>query len=207
MLCKIKPVLNLNEKDNKTLMFAAKELQRYLKMVTSEEIPVMATGKYEPSEGVLYLGTELALMPEVTDKMLDDAICMEVENFSGFITATNPRSVLIGVYRFLREKGYKFLRPGKDGETIPDSIDGTKVYVCEKASYRHRGVCIEGSGFQENLTEIIDWLPKVAMNEYFFQGKLPAFFFNRWYGNPNPYGNTPKLTTEEIEFMIKDAED
>ena len=206
MLCKIKPVLNLNDKENKTLMFAAKELQRYLKMVICEEIPVMATQKYEPSEGVLFLGTNLAVMPEVADKVLDDAICIDVENFSGLISGTNSRSVLIGVYRFLKEKGFKFIRPGKDGEAIPGFLDGTKVRVLEKASYRHRGVCIEGSGFQENLNEIIDWLPKAAMNEYFFQGKLPVFFFNRWYGNPNPYGNTPKLTTEEIEFMVKDAE-
>ena len=29
MLCKIKPVLTINEKANRTLMFAAKELQKY----------------------------------------------------------------------------------------------------------------------------------------------------------------------------------
>ena len=33
MLCKIKPILTPNEKENRTLMFAAKELQKYLRMV------------------------------------------------------------------------------------------------------------------------------------------------------------------------------
>lgn len=207
MLCKIKPVLNLNDKENRTLMFAAKELQRYLKMVICEEIPVMATQKYEPSEGVLFLGTNLAVMPEVADKVLDDAICIDVENFSGLISGTNSRSVLIGVYRFLKEKGFKFIRPGKDGEIIPQNIDGSKVSICEKASYRHRGMCMEGGVFQEELCDVADWLPKVAMNEYFVQFRLPRTFFDRWYNSPNPYRESKVLTTEEIQAIIKDFED
>ncbi len=207
MLCKIKPVLNLNDKENRTLMFAAKELQRYLKMVICEEIPVMATQKYEPSEGVLFLGTNLAVMPEVSDKVLDDAICIDVENFSGLISGTNSRSVLIAVYKFLKEKGFKFIRPGKDGEIIPKTIDGSKVSLLEKASYRHRGMCIEGGVFQEELCDVADWLPKVAMNEYFVQFRLPRTFFDRWYNSPNPYRESKALTTGEIQAIIKDFED
>ena len=52
MLCKIKPVLNLNEKANRTIMFAAKELQKYLAMVFDEEIPVLATTEAASEEKV-----------------------------------------------------------------------------------------------------------------------------------------------------------
>lgn len=205
MLCKIKPVLNLSHKENRTLMFAAKELQRYLKMVIDLEIPVMATEIYTPCDGVIYLGVNLADMPEVADKSRDDAICVDVATFGGVITGTNPRSVLIAVYRFLREKGYKFIRPGK--EDIPEVVNTDKVYVCEKASYRHRGICMEGGVFQEELCELIDWLPKVAMNEYFVQFQLPRTFFDRWYASDNPYRTGKELTDEEIKSIVALAED
>ena len=41
MLCKIKPIVTLNEKDNKTLMFAAKELKKYLEMTSDAEVSVI----------------------------------------------------------------------------------------------------------------------------------------------------------------------
>lgn len=207
MLCKIKPIVTLCEKDNKILMFAAKELQKYLKMVICEEIPVMATNEYTPCEKVIYLGTDLTSLPDVADKNYDDAIGIQVENFAGFITGTNARSVLIGVYRFLREKDYKFIRPGKDGEVIPESVTGSRVYVLEKASYRHRGMCMEGGMFQEEFADVIDWLPKVSMNEYFVQFKIPRTFFDRWYASNNPYTETKQLTTEEIMNILSDAEE
>ena len=208
MLCKIKPILTPNEKENRTLMFAAKELQKYLRMVIDEEIPVMPAREMTEEENVIYIGTDLCTcIPEVNDKEIDDAICINVENFSGIISGCNPRSVLIGVYRFLKEKGFKFIRPGKDGEIIPQTIDGSGVKICEKASYRHRGMCIEGGVFQEELCDVADWLPKVAMNEYFVQFRLPRTFFDRWYNSENPYTESKALTTEEIQAIIKDFED
>ena len=208
MLCKIKPVVTPNEKANRTLMFAAKELQKYLRLVIDEEIPVMAATEVASEEKVIYIGVDLCkCIPEVTDNYRDDAIAINVENFSGIITGCNPRSVLIAVYRFLREKGYKFIRPGKDGEIIPASVDGSLVKISEKASYRHRGMCMEGGMFQEELCDVADWLPKVALNEYFVQFRLPRTFFDRWYNSENPYTESKALTTEEIQSMIKDFED
>ncbi len=208
MLCKIKPVLTADQKENRTLLFAAKELQKYLRMVVSEEAPVMSCASYKAEEGTIFMGVDLKeCLPKVENKEADDAICIDVENFSGVITGNNARAVLIAAYRFLREKGYKFIRPGKDGETVPETVDGKKVYVCEKASYRHRGICIEGGVFQEELCDIIDWLPKVALNEYFVQFSLPKAFFNTWYLNKNPYKQKMTLTEDEIEAMTIDAED
>ena len=208
MLCKIKPIFTMNAKENRTLMFASKELQKYLRMVIDEEIPVMPAKEMTEEENVIYIGTDLCMcIPEVSDKELDDAICINVENFSGIISGCNPRSVLIAVYRFLREKGFKFIRPGKDGDIIPTSVDGSLVKIAEKASYRHRGMCIEGGVFQEELCDVADWLPKAAMNEYFVQFRLPRTFCDRWYNSENPYTESKALTTEEIQAIIKDFED
>ena len=76
--------------DNEVVSFAAKELKKY------EEF-----------------------LPEVEDKYSDDAIYINIENGKGVITGTNPRSVLIGVYRYLNELGCAFIRPGIDNEVIP----------------------------------------------------------------------------------------
>lgn len=207
MICKIKPVITSNEKENRTLMFAAKELQKYLSLVVNGEVPVIATSEYTGCNNVIFLGINLAEnVPEVDNKELDDAIFIEVKSFSGIITGTNARSVLIAVYRFLKEKGFKFIRPGKYGEIIPDAFNEEDVHICEKASYRHRGVCIEGTVFQEQLADIIDWLPKAAMNEYFVQFRLPTTFLNGWYGGENPYRTQQKLTAEEVQSIMNDAE-
>ena len=185
MFCKIKPVVkNINDKKTETILFAAWELQKYLGYVLdSGDFPVITANTYkEVDEHTIYIGIDLTeKLAKADDPTLDDNIYIDVENFNGVITGTNPRSVLIGVYRFLREKGYAFLHPGKHGEVIPNSINGDKVLVSEQATCRYRTMSIEGSVFQENLMDLIDWMPKVSMNGYFVQFTIPYVFFDRYY--------------------------
>ena len=44
---------------------------------------------------------------------------IDVKNGAGVITGANNRAVLIAVYRFLRELGCRWLRPGAENEVIP----------------------------------------------------------------------------------------
>ncbi len=152
-------------------------------MVLEGDFPVMHTSEYkEDDENTIYLGVDLTeKLEKAIDPTLDDNIYIDVENFSGIITGTNPRSVLIAAYRFLREKGYVFLCPGKTGEIIPETVDGDRVFISEKPSCRYRGITIEGSVYQENLMDLIDWMPKVAMNAYYVQFQIPYSFFDRCY--------------------------
>ena len=46
----------------------------------------------------------------------DDAIAVDVQEARGTIAGANPRSVLLGVYRFLTEVGCRWVRPGAEGE-------------------------------------------------------------------------------------------
>ncbi|MBE6606585.1 MAG: DUF4838 domain-containing protein [Ruminococcaceae bacterium] len=207
MVYKIKPVLNLSEKENETLFFAAKELQKYLSRVISDEIIVIGADSVCACDGVINIGVGLSdNLPEVPDAKLDDAIYIDIENLTGTISGTNPRSVLIAVYRYLKEKGFKFIRPGVKGEIIPESISLDKVYVCEAADHRHRQLCIEGGVYQEQLLDLIDWLPKIAINEYLIQFKQPSGFFHRWYGYKNPYRPSEKLTDEEVGSIMSEIE-
>ena len=206
---KIRPILRNNPLADQTLRFAATELQRYLCYVSEDVFSIIPTNAYDPEETkAIYLGVDLCeCLPEVEDPEFDDAICIRVANNAGFITGTNPRAVLIAVYRFLKEKGFVFLRPGKKGEIYPDTLDMQAVCVCEKASYRHRGICIEGTVYQKYLNDIIDWLPKAAMNSYFVQFELPRVFFDRWYQAETPYREKVHLTDEELRSILSMAED
>jgi len=175
----IKPVLSkTNEKNNNTLIFASYELQKYLGYVIDDDIsiiPANAEFKTKPNTVFLMINQNLNISG-ISDPELDDAIHIDIKDCSGIISGTNARSVLIGVYRYLKELGFAFLRPGKDGEYYPDKFRFKDVNLTEKSSYRHRSVCIEGSVSQENLMDMIDWIPKASMNGYFMQFQIPRVF-------------------------------
>src|SRR5438477_193048 len=78
--------------------------------------------------------------------------------------------------------------PGPDGESLPRvDLAASAVRVAEAASYRHRGICIEGAVSYEHVRDVVDWMPKVGLNAYFVQFREGYTFFERWYahrGNP-----------------------
>ncbi len=206
----IKPVLSkINEKDNNTLIFASYELQKYLGYVIDDDIsiiPANAEFKTKPNTVFLMINQNLNISG-ISDPELDDAIHIDIKDCSGIISGTNARSVLIGVYRYLKELGFAFLRPGKDGEYYPDKFRFKDVNLTEKSSYRHRSVCIEGSVSQENLMDMIDWIPKASMNGYFMQFQIPRVFFDRWYLEETPFREKLELTNEEILLIVSLAEE
>ncbi|MGC8971579.1 MAG: DUF4838 domain-containing protein [bacterium] len=196
-------------RDTETINFAAKELKSYIEKIDSERNVIIETGSsYEPSlEGAIYLGTleEFNLrIPEVKDAKLDDGIYIDFHSNGGVIAGTNERSVLLGVYRFLREIGCRWFRPGKDGEVIPQkNIFSVDISVMEKASYRHRGICIEGAVSYENVYDIIDWAPKVGFNSYFIQFREGFTFFDRWYSHiNNPLKEKEPFTVEKAREFV-----
>ena len=145
-------------------------------------------------------------LPAVNDPARDDAIVIEVKNCTGYITGTNARSVLAGVYRFFTEAGCLFVRPGFDGEYIPRKNSAAiRVSVAEAAAYRHRGICIEGAVSYENVAEIIGWAPKAGFNAYFTQFFTPFTFFDRWYRHQNnPYLMPTPIGEKTAEGFMED---
>lgn len=157
--------------------FAAKELKKYLLMADKQLIiDEVIRKEFKGDEETLTLKV-CPKLPErlgIKDPVMDDGYEIDVENDHGVIKGTNERSVLLGVYRYLREMGYAFTRPGTGGERIPDILKKEyKIYVFEKAAYRHRGVTIEGADTYQNILNMIDFLPKAGMNEYFIQSGFP----------------------------------
>lgn len=194
--------------DNKTIGYAFDELARILKRM---DPTLLIDGRcYETADaaldGILWLGLDGSVTPSA-----DDEIKIDVKNGAGVITGSNERAVLIAAYRFLYELGCRWLRPGEDGEVIPEKkldADALNVCVTEKASRRHRAVCIEGAVSYEHVYNVINWLPKVGMNGYYVQFRVPYCFFGRWHHHENnpDYPDEP-LTIEDVRHIWKRLEE
>ena len=184
--------MNISRVGNEpAICFAFSELCRYLKLIQKDLFIKQCIEPYKENSEKLYIGIcpEFdAFLPEVKNKELDDGIYINVVNGSGIISGTNPRSVLIAVYRFLKELGAAWVRPGPDGEILPNALPETySVQIREAAAYRHRAICIEGAISCDHVRNMIDWIPKASMNGYYTQFFTPFTFFDRWYthlGNP-----------------------
>ncbi|MDR2759991.1 MAG: DUF4838 domain-containing protein [Spirochaetaceae bacterium] len=197
--------------DSETAEFTAKECKRYLSaMDPMVEYAVMKRVAYDPQvKNTLWIGQDKFFetkLPQVEDPKLDDGIYIDFKNGAGIISGTNDRSLLIGVYRFLRELGCAWVYPGKAGERIPRiKLAGAMVSVCEAASYRHRNICIEGACSYDHVLAMIDWLPKIGMNGYFNEFFVPYTHFDRWYSHRNnPLLYPHNLTVEEVEGIVQD---
>ncbi len=194
--------------DHKTVAYAADELIKYLKAAdTTAMIEHTVYDDYDETvKNVLWLGTSdkfNSFLPAVDDAELDDAAYISVKDYSGIITGTNNRSVLISVYRFLKELGFAFIRPGDDGDIVPAlTVDKCNVEVNEVPSYRHRSICIEGAVGYTHVYNIINWMPKAGLNGYFIQFSVPFTFFDRWYSAAGNRENFTREDTEKIQTKI-----
>ena len=178
-----------------TLEFAEYELRRYAAQMG---ISPAITLKVDPRA--------FSEAPFVRfDPSLDDAFRISVKNGAGSIFATNPRAVLLGVYRFLTLQGCRFIRPGKDGEYIPYTA---KVEDCEEtvsAATRHRGIEDYGcNGGIEAMLALIDWLPKIMMNSYFTE--LTDQFWNMYFSyrdKQDPFHAPREVTGELFDLWME----
>ena len=162
--------------EKELLLFAAEELRKYLLYVTEDDVMLIEEVDGPPQKNkdgiLLSTGGSDRLITTKSDE--EDSILIDIRGKDGEITANNGRALLIAVYRYLREIGYAFVRPGKDGEIYPERIGEEAVFICEKGDTKLRSVCIEGADFYGNLTDFIDWLPKIGMNSLHLQRCLRA---------------------------------
>ena len=170
-------------KEHETLRYAAEELLKYLTMMESEitgDICVGSTGADGIALGLL---EDFGLnADDVRDPMIDDVIDLRIKDLHGYIAGSNERSVLMGVYNFLKSAGCRWVRPGKNGEYIPTrKISAHSFTYRKKADYPFRGECSEGAISFEHVRDTVLWLPKVNMNLFMIQHIYPYNQMNRWY--------------------------
>ena len=191
--------------NGKTVAFAASELSRYLKKIDKTLLVDMASyDAYDDSvKNVIFVG----MMSE--EASIFDKVCASISNGAGYISGVNGRSVLIGVYKFLESLGCKWLRPGEDGEFIPTrklTKSELSFEMDHTPSYRHRGITIEGSCTYESVFNMINWLPKVGLNEYFIQLHLPFIFFDNYYKD-HPECECGEVTVEDVRHICSKLEE
>ena len=191
--------------ESQVVSFAVAELEKHLRLVDPELIVdiLICDAPGDDYGDVIWVGRHDGLkveIPKVEDPLFDDAIVISVENGAGYITGSNDGSVLLAAYRFLKCLGCNWIRPGKDGLRVKQHpLDNISVSCTEVPSYRHRGVCIEGAVAQQHVLDMIDYLPKLGMNEYKIQFRLPATFFENWYSHKNNSLAEPK---EKISHAV-----
>ncbi len=189
---------------HQTVTYAVDELARYLKRMDRRLLIDQRTyDAYDANiKNVIWVG----LTPLVAYNKEDDEIKLDVTDGAGVITGANERAVLIAVYRFLYKLGCRWIRPGDDGEIIPERTfakSDLNVSVSHIPSARHRVVSIEGSISYEHTVNMINWLPKVGFNTYYMQFETPYPFWRSWYTHQyNPTLKFDELTNKE-SFRVK----
>lgn len=170
--------------DNETMRYAGDELAKYVSMM-DDSVSVSYDEVSEIDGRTITLGIlkDLDLYDgDVNDPMVDDVIDINISGLSGYIGGSNERSVLMGVYDFLKSAGCRWVRPGENGEYIPkaDLVNHSFVYR-KKADNPFRGQCIEGAVSFEHVRDTILWLPKVNMNMFMMEQIVPYNYMSRWY--------------------------
>ncbi len=191
--------------ESKTVAYAACELARYLKKIDRTLLVDMAS--YDAFDGNVKSVIFVGMMENESSPF--DHVTVKISEGEGYITGSNERSVLFGVYKFLESLGCKWLRPGEDGEYINARKLAKKDISFEldhTPSYRHRGITIEGSCTYESVFDMINWLPKVGLNEYFIQLHLPFIFFDNYY-KEHPECECAPVTLEDVRHICNKLEE
>ena len=191
---------------NHVIDFAAEELKKYLRMMMPECGEIAITYNPKPASGAFCLGLMQDFRLDVSDVEetdLDDIIYIYTGEKQGIIAGSNPRSVLISVYEFLRKQGCRFLMPGIDGELVPIIAGLTPVRHRFVPSCRYRGWCNEGSEVQYNMVEAIDFAPKVGMNIFMLEFRIPTSYYNRHYDHMFNDSREPESLTFDTILQYK----
>ena len=183
-------MLILDRVKNQTTVYAKEELAAYLTKVA---------GPLNDAR------IELDLFEGSDDHPLsDDRYIIEIKDGKGRISGSNSRSILMGVYAYLKHLGCRFLRPGDKGEIVPKrDLDGDCSVDCA-AFYPYRIEVLEGAISEEIVIEVLKWLPKAGYNGYYIQYVTPYIFLKRWYTREfNPFRDAEEFSYEDAKEVTE----
>lgn len=161
-----------------TVDFAAEELKKYLRMMMPDSGEIYICYDPKATEGFrLGLLEDFGLPFTGEEQDLDDEYYIRTTTGGGVIAGSNPRSVLFGVYRYLKLNGCRFLFPGAEGEYIPMQNIAPQDHH-KLADHRGRGHALEGDPSLQQVLNYIDYMAKQEMNIF---GCYGVFNYQRRY--------------------------
>lgn len=167
---------------NPVIDYAAEEMKKYLRMMMPECGDIKIAYAPDTSDGFrLGLMQDFGLdVSDAEDTELDDILYMDCDEKGGIIAGDNPRSVLLSVYEYFRQNGCRWLMPGVDGEYIPMQHIKPVKYR-HVPSMRYRGWCNEGGEYQQCMLDAIEFAPKVGLNVFMLEFRIPMVYYGFYY--------------------------
>lgn len=196
---------------HETLLYAAEELKKYIVAMSRGAIlPNITVGINDETDRTITLGTldELSLdTSDINDAFLEDIIDIKVDSLSGYIAGSNHRSILMAVYKFCYFAGCRYIRPGENGDYIPNvDIASFSVSYRKKADRLFRGECTEGAVSYEHIRDTVYYLPKIGMNMYMIEGVVPYTYMHKWYGHVYNTKLRQKGQVTDYDMLLKYTE-
>ncbi len=147
-----------------TAEFAAKELMHYYSMSSGRKLHLDSTSSKE-CKNTITLKCASSHSEDDSFQIICDSNDATVK-----ITGSNPRSLLFGVYRFLK-KTFKISwnSPWPEGEIVPGGqiVELHDYTLNEKANLKYRGFYVDSAQYSvtaDNIEQIIDWMAKNSGN-------------------------------------------
>ena len=184
-----------------TIDFAAEELKKYLRMMMPETGDILIRYAPAATEGFrLGLLEDFSLPFTGKDAYQDDEYYIDMDVQGGYIAGSNPRSVLFGIYRYLKKLGVRFMFPGAEGEYVPLK-DITPVRYHKLADHRYRGHALEGDPSLQHVLDYIDYMAKQELNN--FGGYGVVNYQRRYYLHRYNEKNRPP---ESLDYDTSDRQ-
>ena len=190
------------------ISFAASELKKYLRMMMPRCGEIKYSFNPNATDGFrMGLFEDFGMKHSVENTRLDDEVYFDCDENDGIIAGSNPRSVLLATYRYLKSQGCNWFFPGPDGEYIPIVEKLTPAKLRHAATSRYRGQCNEGAESQPLMMEAIDFTPKIGLNTFMIEFDIPKYYYQRAYQHKyDTYNPEASISDDQILQWKRECE-
>ena len=151
--------------------FAAEELQKYILLSSGVKLPLKTEDPPSPATHAFHIGVVRSSGPlsgkvRFPSSSLTDEFAITAADGNIYIISSNPRSVLFGVYEFLKsELGIRWFWPGEKGEFVPKREScryNENLRIHKKAAFAYREMSLV---FQQNHFDTQMWTVRNGLNQ------------------------------------------
>ncbi len=144
-----------------SVAFAAEELQRYVKMISGAELPLVHSTSKKPA--IVLINKPLE-KEESHDPREEDHYRLTIDAKKLQIEGATPRAVLFGAYDVLERLGCGWCVPGDDAIPKDDTLELAALEVDTRPAFEYRMMLDFPLLTTEQSIAIVDWIAKNRMN-------------------------------------------